>query len=49
MDYAMIEPHCTKYPPRPLKAGGRLNIEMSSCQYSDPHVKDKKVSRPSYL
>ena len=26
------------------KAGGRLNIKMSSCQYRDPHVKDKTVS-----
>ena len=29
--------------------GGRLNIKMLSCQYGDPHVKDKTVSRPSYL
>ena len=29
--------------------GGRLNIKMSSYQYTDPHVKDKTVSRPSYL
>ena len=28
---------------------GRLNIKMSSYQYRDPHVKDKTVSRPSYL
>ena len=26
-----------------------LNIKMSSYQYKDPHVKDKTVSRPSYL
>ena len=31
------------------KPGGRLNIKMSSYQYRDPHVKDKTVSRPSYL
>ena len=30
--------------------GGRNNIKMSSCQYRDPHVKDKTVLyRPSYL
>ena len=29
--------------------GGRLNIKMPSYQYWDPHVKDKTVSRPSYL
>ena len=29
--------------------GGHLNIKMSSYQYTDPHVKDKTVSRPSYL
>ena len=27
----------------------RLNIKKSSHQYRDPHVKDKTVSRPSYL
>ena len=26
-----------------------LNIKMSSYQYRDPHVKNKMVSRPSYL
>ena len=31
------------------KKGGRLNINMSSYQYGDPHVKDKTVSRPSYI
>ena len=31
------------------QSGGRLNINMSSYQYRDPHVKDKTVSRPSYL
>ena len=29
--------------------GGCLNIKMSSYEYSDPHVKDKTVSQPSYL
>ena len=29
--------------------GGCLNKKMSSYQYSDPHVKDKTVVRPSYL
>ena len=29
--------------------GGRLNIKMWSYQYRDPHVKDKTVSRQSYL
>ena len=29
--------------------GDCLNIKMSSNQYSYPHVKDKTVSRPSYL
>ena len=29
--------------------GGSLNIKMSSCLYRYPHVKDKTVSRPSYL
>ena len=28
---------------------GHLNIKMLSYQYRDPHVKDKTVSRPSYL
>ena len=32
-----------------VSSGGRLNIKMSSYQYMDPHVKDKTVSRPSYL
>ena len=31
------------------RPGGRLNVKMSSYQYRDPHVKDKTVSRPSYL
>ena len=31
------------------KAGGHLNIKMSFYKYKDPHVKDKTVSRPSYL
>ena len=31
------------------RPGGRLNINMSSYQNRDPHVKDKTVSRPSYL
>ena len=30
-------------------AGVRLNVKMSSYQYRDPHIKDKTVSRPSYL
>ena len=29
--------------------GGHLNINMSSYQYRDPHVKDETVSRLSYL
>ena len=29
--------------------GGRIIIKMSSYQYMDPHVKDRTVSRPSYL
>ena len=29
--------------------GDHLNIKMSSYKYRDPHVKDKTVSRPSYL
>ena len=32
-----------------IRIWGRLNIKMSSYQYRDPHVKDKTVSRPSYL
>ena len=28
----------------PLESGGHLNINMSSYQYRDPHVKDKTVS-----
>ena len=31
------------------RSGGRLNKMMSSYQYRDPHVKDKTVSRPSYI
>ena len=30
-------------------SGDRFNIKMLSYQYRDPHVKDKTVSRPSYL
>ena len=30
-------------------AGGRLNIKMSSYQHRHLHIKDKTVSRPSYL
>ena len=30
-------------------SGGCLNINMSSYQYRDPHIKDKTVSRPSHL
>ena len=33
----------------PLKSGGHLNIKMSSYRYRDSYVKDKTVSRPSYL
>ena len=29
--------------------GGRLSLKVSPCQYRDPHVKEKTVSRPSYL
>ena len=29
--------------------GDRINIKMQSYQYRDPYVKDKTVSRPSYL
>ena len=29
--------------------GARLNIKIPSYQYRDPHVKEKTVSRPSYL
>ena len=32
-----------------MQTGDRLNIKMSSYQYGVPHVKDKTVSRPSYL
>ena len=32
-----------------LALGGRLNMKMLSYQYRDPNVKDKMVSRPSYL
>ena len=31
------------------KARGRLNVKMPSYQYTDPHVKDKTVSRKSHL
>ena len=31
------------------ETGDRLNIKMLSYPYRDPHVKDKTVSRPSYL
>ena len=30
-------------------SGSNLNIKISSYQYRDPHVKDKTVSRPSFL
>ena len=29
--------------------GARLNVKMPSYQYGDPHIKDKTVSRPSYV
>ena len=32
-----------------MQPGGRLNINMSSYQYRDPHVKDKTVLRLCYL
>ena len=32
-----------------MRPGGRLNTKVSSYQHRDPHVKDKTVSRPSYL
>ena len=32
-----------------LLPGGSLSTKMLSYQYRDPHVKDKTVSRPSYL
>ena len=32
-----------------MTSGSHLNIKMSPYQYRDPHVKDKIVSRPSYL
>ena len=32
-----------------INSGGRLNIKMSSYQFRDPDVKDKTISRPSYL
>ena len=32
-----------------LSPEGRLNIKMQSYHYRDHHVKDKTVSRPSYL
>ena len=35
--------------PVSARPGGRLNIKISSYQCRDPHVKDKTVSRPSYL
>ena len=31
------------------RPGRRLDIKMLSYQYREPHVKDKMVSRPSYL
>ena len=43
-DIRQTPPH--QYRERP---GDRLNIKMSSYQYRDPHVKDKTVSRSSYL
>ena len=33
----------------PKGSGDHLSIKMSSYQYTDPHVKDKTVSRPSCL
>ena len=32
-----------------LLPGGNLSTKMLSYQYRDPHVKDKTISRPSYL
>ena len=41
----MLVQECDKV----LDSEGRLNIKMPSYQYSDPHVKDKTVSRLFYL
>ena len=43
--YLLLRWRCEELRRQP---GGRLNIKMSF-QYRDPHVKDKTVSRPSYL
>ena len=40
----------TKFGPQIyMEPGVSLNIKMSSYLYMDPHVKNKTVSRPSYL
>ena len=33
----------------PVSSRGRLYVKMSFYQYREPYVKDKTVSRPSYL
>ena len=53
LTYFPIVIHPKEYKSKPEKRGpppwDRLNINMSSYQCSDPHVKDKTVSRPSYI
>ena len=39
----------TRYREETGQPGARINIEMPSYQYRDPHVKDKTVLQPSYL
>ena len=41
--------HSNSFADRVTVPRGRLNIKISSYQYRDPQVKDKTVSRPSYL
>ena len=50
-DYRWISPirKCNITTMKYILPGGCLNIKISSYQLRDPHVKDKTVSRPSYL
>ena len=45
-----VHPKFDKFPARKIAyPGWRFIIKMLSCQYVNPHYKDKTVSRPSYL
>ena len=49
-EMAVLVPyHYVKFLQFISSSGGSLSLKMQSYQYRDPHIKDKTVSRPSYL